>query len=151
MCVCIIEHLLCAIPLPHVFLPLPQLNFIPASRNYFSFEGRGSWENGPTGQATVTVFSDFPGGESKQRFSKQQIKKVKYRGSWVAQLVKRPDFGSGYDLTVCEFEPRVGLCADSSGPGARFESCVSLSLCSFPAHALSLSLSLSLSVSLKNK
>ena len=21
-------------------------------------------------------------------------------------------FGSGYDLTVCEFEPRVGLCAD---------------------------------------
>ena len=23
------------------------------------------------------------------------------------------DFGSGHDLAVCEFEPRVGLCADS--------------------------------------
>ena len=27
------------------------------------------------------------------------------------------DFGSGRDLTVPEFEPRLGLCADSSGPG----------------------------------
>ena len=24
------------------------------------------------------------------------------------------DFGSGHDLAVCEFEPRAGLCADSS-------------------------------------
>ena len=33
------------------------------------------------------------------------------RGSWVAQLVKRPalDFGSGYDLLVCEFQLRIGL------------------------------------------
>ena len=40
------------------------------------------------------------------------------RGAWVAQLVKRltPDFGSGHDLTVCEIEPRVGLCADSVEP-----------------------------------
>ena len=22
------------------------------------------------------------------------------------------DFGSGHDLMVCEFEPRIGLCAD---------------------------------------
>ena len=41
------------------------------------------------------------------------------------------DFGSGHDLTVregCEFEPRVGLCADSSEPGACFRFCVALSL-----------------------
>ena len=28
------------------------------------------------------------------------------------------DFGSGHDLAVREFEPRVGLCADSSEPQA---------------------------------
>ena len=35
----------------------------------------------------------------------------------------------GHDLTVREFEPRVRLCADSSGPGSCFGFCVSLSLC----------------------
>ena len=38
------------------------------------------------------------------------------------------DFGSGHDLAVRGFEPRVGLCADRSEPGARFGFCVSLSL-----------------------
>ena len=38
------------------------------------------------------------------------------------------DFSSGHDLTVREFEPGVGLCADSSEPGACFRFCVSLSL-----------------------
>ena len=50
-------------------------------------------------------------------------------------------FGSGHDLAVREFEPRVGLCADSSEPGACFRFCVSLSLCPSPVHALSLSVS----------
>ena len=36
--------------------------------------------------------------------------------------------GSGHDLMVCEFEPHVRLCADSSEPGACFRFCVSLSL-----------------------
>ena len=49
------------------------------------------------------------------------------------------NFGSGHDLTVRGFEPRIGLCADGSEPGARFRFCVSLPLC--PAHALSLSVS----------
>ena len=33
----------------------------------------------------------------------------------MAQSVKRPivDFSSGRDLTICEIEPHVGLCADS--------------------------------------
>ena len=37
------------------------------------------------------------------------------RGAWVAQSVKHPTlgFGSIRDLTVCEFEPCIGLCADS--------------------------------------
>ena len=39
------------------------------------------------------------------------------------------NFGSGHDLAVHEFEPHVGLCADSSEPGTCFEFCVSLSLC----------------------
>ena len=50
-------------------------------------------------------------------------------------------FGSGHDPAVREFEPRDGLCADSSEPGACFGLCVSLSLCSSPARALSFSLS----------
>ena len=57
-------------------------------------------------------------------------------GAWEAQWVKHPTlgFGSGHDLTVREFEPRVGLCADRSEPGACFGSCVS------PSPILSLSL-----------
>ena len=56
------------------------------------------------------------------------------------------DFGSGHDLAAREFEPRVGLCADSSELGACFGFWVSLSLCSSPAHARLLSFSLSLSL-----
>ena len=52
--------------------------------------------------------------------------------------------GSGYNLTVCGFEPHIGLCADSSEPGACFGFCVSLSLCPPP-------LTPCLSLSLKNK
>ena len=54
------------------------------------------------------------------------------------------DFGSGHDLAVHGFEPHIGLCADSSEPGACFRFSVSLSLCPSPAHTLGLSLSFSL-------
>ena len=39
-------------------------------------------------------------------------------GAWVAQSVEHLslDFGSGHDLTVCDIEPHVGLCADSAEP-----------------------------------
>ena len=47
------------------------------------------------------------------------------------------DSGSGHDLMVCGFEPRVGLCADSSEPGACFGFCVSLSLSAPPLFVLS--------------
>ena len=58
-------------------------------------------------------------------------------GTWLAQSVKRPTlgFGSGHDLTVCEFELRNGLCVDSAGPA--WDS-LSLPLYPFPALALSL-------------
>ena len=44
--------------------------------------------------------------------------KASFREPWGALSVKRLTlgFGSGHDLTVCEFEPHVRLCADSSEP-----------------------------------
>ena len=58
-------------------------------------------------------------------------------GAWVAQPVKHLTlgFGSGHDLMVCGFKPQV-----IREPAWDFLS-LSLSLCPFPAHALSLSLS----------
>ena len=48
---------------------------------------------------------------------------------------------SGHDLTVPEFEPHVGLCADSLEAGAYFGFCVSLSLSPLPHfHSVCLSL-----------
>ena len=45
-------------------------------------------------------------------------RKRNQRGAWVAQPVKRLTlgFGSGHDLTVHEFKPRIGLHADSVEP-----------------------------------
>ena len=71
------------------------------------------------------------------------IKAKNCRDTWVAQSVKHPTSASGHDLVVREFEPRVGLCADSSEPGACFRFCVSLSLYAPPP--------LTLCMSLKNK
>ena len=48
------------------------------------------------------------------------------------------NFSSDHDLTVRGFQPCIGLCADSSEPGACFGFRVSLSVCSSPTHALSL-------------
>ena len=45
---------------------------------------------------------------------------------WLSWLSGRLRWG--HDLVVREFEPRVGLCADSSEPAACFRFCVSLSL-----------------------
>ena len=56
-------------------------------------------------------------------------------GTWVARLVV-PDFGSGHDLTIHEFdEPCMGLAAVSVEPASDLP--VS-SLCLSPAHTLSL-------------
>ena len=47
------------------------------------------------------------------------------------------DLGSGHDLIVCGFEPRIGLCADGAEPA--WDS-VSLSLSAPSTHSLSLPL-----------
>ena len=56
---------------------------------------------------------------------------------WLRQL--SADFSSCGALMAGEFEPRVGLCADNSEPGACSGFCVSLSLRPSPASTLSLS------------
>ena len=56
---------------------------------------------------------------------------------WLSRLGGR--LQPGHDLAVREFEPRIGLWADGSEPGACFRFCVSLSLGPSPVRALSLS------------
>ena len=67
------------------------------------------------------------------------LKKIKSRGTWVAQSVEHPtlDLGSGHDLTVHEIEPHVRLYADNMKPAWVLS--LSLSLCPSPACMLSLS------------
>ena len=51
------------------------------------------------------------------------------------------DFGSGRDLTVCEFQPRVGLCTVSTDPAwGSLSPSFSLPLSHSCAHAQALSL-----------
>ena len=54
----------------------------------------------------------------------------------MAQLVKRLILHQVMISRVCEFEPHLGLCADSSEPGTCFGFCVCVSLCPSPAHTL---------------
>ena len=80
---------------------------------------------------------------------KMKFKTMRYQ--WFSPLKKSPGgapgwrsrlsvrFQTGHDLAVHGFEPRVGLWADGSEPGACFRFCVSLSVCPSPVHALSLS------------
>ena len=68
-------------------------------------------------------------------------------------VVWASELGLGHDLIVCEFEPRIGLCADSSEPGAwsllRIL-CLPVSLFLPHLHSVSLSLSLKNKDFLKN-
>ena len=63
-----------------------------------------------------------------------------FRGTWVAQSAKRPtlNFGSGHDLTVHRFKPRIGLWAESMEPAWD-----SLPLCAHPMFVRACVLSLS--------
>ena len=58
----------------------------------------------------------------------QQAFKLRFQGRLGGSVGWASDFGSCRDLAAREFEPRVGLCADSSEPGACCGFCVSLSL-----------------------
>ena len=55
---------------------------------------------------------------------------------WFSRLSVR--LQPGHNLAIREFEPRVGLWADVSEPGACFRFCVSLSLSAPPPFMLSL-------------
>ena len=68
----------------------------------------------------------------------QTLKKKKKRlwGAWGARSDKCPTWAQVMISRSVSFKPHVGLCADSSEPGACFRICVSLSLtlphsCSF--------------------
>ena len=75
---------------------------------------------------------DSKAGKGREVFSEQTLA----RDAWVAQSVKHLTlgFGSGHDLMVCGFEPRVGLCVDSSEPAWDY---LLLSLCPSPTCSLS--------------
>ena len=51
-------------------------------------------------------------------FDSNKEGKTQMRGIWVAQSVKHLTLGfcSGHELMVCEFEPRIRLCAESVEP-----------------------------------
>ena len=82
--------------------------------------------------------------KQEDQSQKGMFQKLCLGGAWGAQWVKHSTlgFGSGHDLTVCELEPRVGLCADSADP----RDSLSLLLSAPPLHTLSLCLSVSLSI-----
>ena len=63
------------------------------------------------------------------------------RGRLGGSVRETSDFSSGHDLAVRGFEPRVGLCADISEPGACFRFCPCLSLTILCSRFVSLSLS----------
>ena len=66
------------------------------------------------------------------------LKTIYFEENLGGSVGEASDFGSGHDLAVHKFEPRVGLCADSSEPGACLGSSVSPSLRPSPAYWLSL-------------
>ena len=65
--------------------------------------------------ATTAIYGAlFP--DQKSHLTQQRLASGRLGGP----VGEASDFGSGRDLTVRGFEPRVGLCADSSEPGACF-------------------------------
>ena len=85
----------------------------------------------------------FPEGatwpDSRKNVEPRKLLKWKaQRGTWVAQSIKHLT-SAQVTISVREFEPCLGLCADSSEPGACFRFCVSLSLCPSPAYLRCLS------------
>ena len=77
------------------------------------------------------------------------LKRSKITGApeWLSPWAS--DSSPGHDLMVRGFKPHVGLCADSSEPGACFRFCVSLPLYPYPTCVM-LCLSPSLSLSKRN-
>ena len=89
------------------------------------------WQHGWNPQGHYTKWSKPNKGKycMLSLFVIAKQRQILHRGAWMAQLVKGPalDFGSGHDLAVRGFEPRVELHIDSVGP-ARVSLPPSLSL-----------------------
>ena len=67
---------------------------------------------------------------------------MQFEGHLGGSVGETANSGSGHDLAACEFEPRVGLCADSSEPGSLLRIlCLPLSVPPLLTYCLSLSLS----------
>ena len=83
--------------------------------------------------------TDKGGFPREQNQSIQTNDEEPTQGAWMAPSVKclTFDFGSGHDLTVCEFEPRIGFCSIRAEPAWD-----SLSPCLSAAPPLALYLSL---------
>ena len=85
---------------PSSLPPKPQTHTLPQKELILREPLRATWQNIPW--------------HKTQHLASIRISTC-CRGAWVAQLVE-PDFGSGHDLTVCEFEFHIGLSAISTEP-----------------------------------
>ena len=86
-------------------------------------------------QTHLVPVSRSVNGELTYRASKRPLGGVP---GWLGRSGSGSGFGSGHDLTVCGFEPRVGPSAVSTEPAS---DPLSSSLCPSPTHSLLLSLS----------
>ena len=83
-----------------------------------------------TGLVTVGITQ---GSGNRPHLSSLSSSRIDYvPGRLGGSVSEASDCGSGHDLAVRGFEPRVVICADSSEPGACFRFYISLSLCHSP-------------------
>ena len=120
-------------------LPYEEDTWMPKGVLGSASAGRCRVHSDPHSQERLGPCREGPwreyGQQALKTLKKDDFQNITTWGAWVAQSFQRHD--SGHDLTAHGFEPRVGLCADNSEPGACFGFCVSLSLCPSPAHTLS--------------
>ena len=95
-------------------------------------------------KAASRLFVSLADGQALGFHSDSPVRMKGTTGRLGGSVGEASDFSSGHNLAVRGFESCVGLCADSSEPGACLRFCVSLSLSlslSAPPGSLSVSLS----------
>ena len=102
-------------------------------------------------KTSVTIWREYPTSGCGPRIVEERAEKEKEAGAAVKTIPMASGAWVAQSVEVWlqlrsrsrgrEFEPRVGLWADGSEPGACFLFCVSLSLCPSPVHALPVSVS----------
>ena len=92
--------------------------------------------NPPVTVDVTLVFQTYPVSETASWVRLEELLRIpSARGCLGGSVSWASAFGSGHDLTVCEFKPCIRLCADSLEPAL---DSVSPCLCHSPACALSL-------------